>query len=80
MAGIRCQISTERDPWWVSAGTSRGIIKGVEKIAFTPNQEQRDNLYRNNINPIVNFPKDGTLVWGRFMPLVIELLETLKVA
>jgi len=64
MAGIRCQVSTKKDPWWVSAGTSRGIITGIDKIAFMPNQDQRDNMYKNGINPIVNFPKEGTLVWG----------------
>ncbi len=64
MAGIRCQVSTTRDPWWVSAGTTRGVIVNIDKMAFTPNQEQRDNMYKNGINPLVSFPAEGNLVWG----------------
>ncbi len=64
MAGIRCEVSTKRDPWWVSAGTTRGVVKAIDKLAFTPNQAQRDNMYKNGLNPVVSFPVEGILVWG----------------
>ena len=64
MAGIRCDVTSNTAPWWVSAGMSRGIIRNVNKIAFTPSQEQRDLLYKNGVNPIVAFPGTGNLVWG----------------
>ena len=63
-AGIRCQISGTKDAWWVSAGIRRGILKNIERLAFTPSQPQRDNLYKNGINPIVSFPGSGSLIWG----------------
>jgi phage tail sheath protein FI len=64
VAGIRCQISGSHDAWWVSAGIKRGILKNIERLAFSPSQPQRDSLYKNGINPIVSFPSTGNLVWG----------------
>lgn len=63
-AGVRCQVSGTQDAWWVSAGIRRGILKNIERLAFTPSQAQRDNLYKNGINPIVSFPGSGNLIWG----------------
>ena len=64
MSGIRCDVTSSNAPWWVSAGMKRGIIRNINKLAFTPSQAQRDNLYKNSMNPIVNFPGTGNLVWG----------------
>ncbi len=64
MAGIRCDVTSTHDAWWVSAGMKRGIIRNINKLAFTPSQEQRDNLYKVGTNPIVAFPGTGNLVWG----------------
>jgi phage tail sheath protein FI len=64
MAGIRCSVSASNASWWVSAGMKRGIIRGVNRMAFTPSLPQRDNLYKNGINPLVAFPGTGNLVWG----------------
>lgn len=63
-AGIRCQVSGVQDAWWVSAGERRGVLKNIDRLAFTPSQAQRDNLYKNGINPIVSFPGSGNLIWG----------------
>jgi phage tail sheath protein FI len=64
MAGIRCSVSHDNAAWWVSAGMKRGIIRNINKMAFTPSQPQRDTLYKNGINPLVQFPGTGDLVWG----------------
>jgi len=64
MAGIRCDVTSNNASWWVSAGMKRGQIRNINKLAFTPNQEQRDNMYKEGINPIVTFPGTGNLVWG----------------
>jgi phage tail sheath protein FI len=55
-----------RDSWWSPAGLTRGQIKGVVKLAYNPNEAQRDQLYMlpNGINPIVSFPGQGTVLWG----------------
>ena len=63
-AGVRCQVSGTQDAWWVSAGIRRGVLKNIERLAFTPSQAQRDNLYKAGINPIVSFPGSGNLIWG----------------
>jgi hypothetical protein len=63
-AGIRCSVSTTNSSWWVSAGMRRGKILGVDRMAFTPSLPQRDNMYKNGINPLVTFPGTGHLVWG----------------
>ena len=65
MAGLRANTNTNQASWWASAGLKRGIVRNVDKIAFSPNQAQRDELYKNNINPIVNFPGEGILCWGQ---------------
>jgi len=65
MAGLRCQTNTDQASWWASAGLQRGQIVNIDRISFSPNQAQRDLLYSNNINPIVNFPGQGNLCWGQ---------------
>ena len=65
IAGLRAQTSMNRASWWASAGLERGQVKNVIKLAFNPNQGQRDILYKNAINPIVTFPGQGTVMWGQ---------------
>lgn len=64
-AGLRGQCNVDNDPWWPSAGLTRGQIKNVVKLAYAPNQTQRGTLYINGVNPVVTFPGDGTVVWGQ---------------
>lgn len=63
-AGIYARVDREGDPWQSAAGTSRGIIKGVVKLAWNPDETARDTLYQNEINPIVDFPSSGPTVYG----------------
>lgn len=65
VAGLRAQTSTNRASWWASAGLERGQIKNINKLAFNPNNGQRDFLYKNGLNPIVSFPGQGTVMWGQ---------------
>ena len=43
----------------------RGQIKNAKKLAVSFTNAQRDTLYKNNINPIVTFPNQGTVLWGQ---------------
>lgn len=52
-------------PWSAPMGLNRGILSGITELAISPNQKERDQLYRININPIVNFPNDGLTVFGQ---------------
>jgi len=63
-AGLCAQTDRDRDPWFSPAGFNRGQLKNVVKLAFNPNQTQRDTLYKNNVNPIVSFPGEGTVLFG----------------
>lgn len=65
IAGLRAQTSSSRASWWASAGLERGQIKNAIKLAYNPNQEQRDQLYKAGVNPIVTFPGQGTVMWGQ---------------
>jgi phage tail sheath protein FI len=63
-AGTMVRTDLERDPWFSPAGYNRGQIKNVIRMAFNPNKTERDQLYKNGINPIVTFPGQGTVLFG----------------
>jgi hypothetical protein len=60
MAGLCARI----EPYESPAGYKRGIIKNVVKLAFNPNKEQRDQLYGNDINPVISQVGQGVLLFG----------------
>ena len=64
IAGLCARTDKTRDPWFSPAGTSRGAIKNVIKLAFNPNLAQRDQLYKNGINPVVNLSGQGPILYG----------------
>jgi phage tail sheath protein FI len=50
-------------PWFAPAGYSRGLvnaIKATKKLTL----DERDELYKNRINPIATFADTGTIIWG----------------
>jgi hypothetical protein len=63
-AGCYARTDRLRDTWFSAAGEQRGIIQGVVKLAFNPNETQRDQLYPNRVNPVVTFPQIGTMIYG----------------
>lgn len=63
-AGLMVRTDNERDPWFSPAGFNRGQVKNVIKLAFNPTKAQRDQLYKNGINPVVTFPGQGTVLFG----------------
>ena len=64
VAGLCARTDQDRDPWFSPAGFNRGQLKNVVKLAFNPNQAQRDTLYKAGVNPIVSFPGEGTVLFG----------------
>jgi hypothetical protein len=64
IAGLAARTDIVADPWYSPAGFSRGQIRGAVKLAFNPNQTQRDDLYKARVNPVVTFPGQGTLLFG----------------
>lgn len=53
-------------PWSAPAGYTRGLVSGnVVNIAITPNQKQRDELYKSSINPVLFSPSQGIAIFGQ---------------
>ena len=63
-AGLCARTDNIADSHFSPAGYSRGQIRGAVKLAFNPNQTQRDELYKARVNPIVAFPGQGTVLFG----------------
>tara|TARA_R100000458_G_C8172915_1_gene172731 strand:- start:159 stop:767 length:609 start_codon:yes stop_codon:yes gene_type:complete len=64
IAGLCAYTDNVADPWWSPAGLNRGNIRGAIKLSYTPKQSERDILYRHRINPIVDFPGQGVVMFG----------------
>ena len=50
-------------PWFAVAGYSRGLVSAV-KAYKKLTLDERDDLYKNRINPIATFSDTGTIIWG----------------
>ena len=64
IAGLAARTDYDQDAWFSPAGASRGQIKNVVKLGFSPNKTQRDTLYQAGVNPVVTFPGNGTQLFG----------------
>jgi phage tail sheath protein FI len=64
IAGLCVRTDFERDPWFSPAGFNRGQIKNVVRLSYNPDKTDRDELYKNGINPIVTFRGEGTVLYG----------------
>ena len=63
-AGLCAATDNNFAPWVSPAGTRRGQYFGVTGLTYNPNKSQRDELYRNGINPVTNMPGNGILLFG----------------
>ena len=64
IAGLCARTDSDRDPWFSPAGLIRGQIKNVIKLAYNPSKANRDELYKNGVNPVVSFSGEGTMLFG----------------
>lgn len=64
VAGLCVRTDYERDPWFSPAGFNRGQIKNVVKLSYNADKSDRDDLYKNGINPITTFRGEGTILYG----------------
>ena len=64
IAGLAVRSDELRDAWFSPAGYNRGSIKNLVKLAFNPKKAERDVLYQSDINPVVTFPGQGTILFG----------------
>lgn len=63
MAGLAARSDYTNDPWWSFAGYNRGQIKNFIKLAWNPRKSYRDQLYKNDINPIIS-DRANTILFG----------------
>tara|TARA_Y100000034_G_C6903615_1_gene418689 strand:- start:1046 stop:3037 length:1992 start_codon:yes stop_codon:yes gene_type:complete len=64
VAGTMVRTDDLRDAWWSPAGLNRGQIKNVVKLAWQPRKSERDELYKNDINPVITKQGQGTILYG----------------
>ena len=64
IAGCCAFTDESRDPFWSPAGLDRGNIRNAIKLPFNPNKTDRDNLYKNGVNPVTAMPGSGILLFG----------------
>ena len=63
-AGLCANTDTVADPWFSPAGYNRGNVRGAIKLSYNPLKPDRDILYKSRINPVVNFPGQGVVLFG----------------
>ena len=64
IAGTCARTDKNDFPWFSPAGTNRGAILNIVKLAYNPGKAQRDTLYSNRINPVILSPGAGIILFG----------------
>ena len=60
MAGLAANADLVADAWFSPAGFTRGNVRNVTKLAWNPNQAERDAVIQDRCKPDCNFP------WSRY--------------
>ena len=63
-AGLCAYTDGVADPWFSPAGYNRGNVRGAIKLSMDPKKADRDILYQARVNPVVNFPGQGVVLFG----------------
>lgn len=64
VAGLCAATDQSNDPWWSPAGFNRGHIRNAVKLAYNPDKTDRDELYKVGVNPVINSPGQGIVLFG----------------
>jgi len=63
---IIARSSANNYPWSAPAGFNRGLLtSSALDLAINPNQKQRDELYKINLNPVMFSASQGMVVFGQ---------------
>ena len=65
VAAVMANTDAGTGPWEAPAGFNRGVLRGIVDAGWSPNQRQRDDIYKLGINPIASFPGQGTVIYGQ---------------
>jgi hypothetical protein len=63
-AGCMARNDFQREPWLSPAGFSNGRIQNLVRLAYNPNQADRDTLYKAAVNPVITQVGQGTVLFG----------------
>ena len=63
-AGLCVNTDNEREAWYSPAGFNRGQVRNAVKLAWSPTKANRDNLYKIGVNPVINSPGNGIILYG----------------
>ena len=64
-AADMANVDSNFQPWYAPAGFIRGRVGNALAVAITPNQKERDSLYKISVNPIAFFPNEGINIFGQ---------------
>lgn len=64
VAGICARTDFTNDAWWSPAGLNRGKVLNVTQLAWNPTKPERDRLYQNSVNPVIQVKGVGTVLFG----------------
>ena len=64
IAGICVRTELNIAPWVSPAGQIKGSLNNAIKLAYNPTKAQRDLLYGNRINPVINQRGVGIILFG----------------
>ena len=65
-AAVMARSDAAEFPWSAPAGFNRGLLTtSALDLAVNPNQKQRDEFYKNNVNPVMFSPSQGMVIFGQ---------------
>jgi phage tail sheath protein FI len=65
VVGVYCFNDRTANIWDAPAGLNRGVINGINDLAFNPGDKDMDQLYTKGINYAKRYPLDGFIVEGQ---------------
>lgn len=63
-AGLTARTWFTDAPWASPAFHNRGRYKNYSRLAWSPRKGDRDELYKAQVNPVINMPGEGRLLYG----------------
>jgi phage tail sheath protein FI len=64
VAGCIARVDLNSAPWFSPAGYANGRILNAVRLAWNPNEAERDALYKTAVNPIFSQPGRGVVLFG----------------
>ena len=64
IAGVMARNDLNSAPWISPAGFNTGRIQNLVRLAYNPNQADRDTLYKTSVNPVLSQVGRGTILFG----------------